>query len=197
MTDTIDQDIAFYSILASNMPISGSVARESRWESGMQHSLSVHMCHTDEDGNAIDDHRISMEFHALDDSSEYEELDESVGGPIRTEEQREQLRIWNKILASHGLSMRAGRMRHDRVKGPDVTEPERVEDFAPLIEAALSGAPVASASVRVSMSRLKSLIEVDRVCQHVVGTVVNTGPGPDFIRTRITRLPRHRVVNTW
>ena len=199
MNDNIPSaDFDFYAHLASNMPLSGSMSRENRWESGMQHSLSVHMCKIDGDTDAcIDDFDVETEFHPLDDSSSYEELDENIGGPIRTDEHRELLRIWNRILSSHNLSMHAGRMKHDRVPGPPETPTEHVADFAPLIEAALTNAPVASATARIASIRIHAIIEIDRVCQHVVGIVANTGPGPDFVRRGPSSLPRHAVVHTW
>ena len=87
MTEIHDQ--MFLECMASNLPMSSSFVRQSRWEADVAETLSVHLCKEDEDGQLIDDFDSTQELDAhgiTDDGRQmraiYEQLDEHIGGPL-------------------------------------------------------------------------------------------------------------------
>lgn len=189
-------DIEFAYALAMTLPISGSVARHSRWEAGVAATLSTHMCAVDEDGALVDDDSIEVELHPLDHDGSYERLDEEDFAPHVMRETTlmgraaliAELRSWDRILRGYGLSMRAGLPpRNASLEGPTQPEDIRSGAIAELLESPDPG-PV--------VGRLVAGFVVDRACPHLAGARANPGPGPDYVG-RPCRLARHQVVHTW
>ena len=191
MTEIHDQ--MFLECMASNLPMSSSFVRQSRWEADVAETLSVHLCKEDEDGQLIDDFDSTQELDAhgiTDDGRQmraiYEQLDEHIGGPLypvdrngnvdwhQHEIRMAQHKAWEMILRAEGLSMSAGRLRQPQhVKPQPDTAVDAAADMQPILEAIVNGfgQSVPPAAIRM---RIVAACRIDRIRTHQRGVTVDT-----------------------